>query len=50
MTTKLAPNKLKRSLSYGIDISRDDCFVLSQSTRLTDEETDRQKVDCKSAP
>jgi len=50
MTTKLSPNKLERSPSCGIDISKDDYFVLSQSTRLTDEETDRQKVDSKSSP
>jgi len=30
------------ALSYGIDTLTDDYFVLSQSTRLSDRQTDRQ--------
>ena len=48
-TTKFNSQETRKiSLSYGIDISADDYFVLSQSTRLTDER--KEKVDSKSAP
>ena len=31
------------ALSYGVEISTDYCFILSQCTRLTDRRTDRRR-------
>ena len=41
-TTKFDCQKLKESLSYGVDVLTDDYFVKLQYTRLTDGQTERQ--------